>query len=389
MLPLLFLVGQELVLRLCFPMPEVENFNRIYYSVLVAKEGEAIHPLRNASYRFSSKPDAFEFTHTLNIYGFRDQDWHIEPDPDRPRVAFMGDSYVEGAGAADGETIVDGFRRAMNHDGTDFDVMNLGVQGIGPPEYLQLAADAARLFRPRHVVLTLMANDFANVRPMDPNLLYGKMTRPIVNSGWKPRLGYVIWHLKTYGTVTTRWHSPPFPFFAPVPDPRNRWSHEEERRRMEPHVDPQIATAMKAGLLNPYLALSHQFEPQWYQNPSPIAPYLAILQNYLAELNCRLWIVYFPAPEQVSDAYLSAREKYNRPPVGALMGEEYQQPSRDSARACSQLRIPFLDLTPGIRQTESKGHRHYWHYDNHPRGSCYLDVGQVIYDHFKRNLTSR
>lgn len=387
-LALIFLIGQELVLRLCFPMSEIENFNRINYSILVAKSLETVSPLRKASYRFSSQPDGFNFTHTLNLYGFRDRDWQVEPDPSQPRIIFIGDSYVEGAGAADGETIVDGFREAMKNDQAKLEAMNLGVQGIGPPEYLQLTADAARLFRPRFVVLTLMANDFANVPPMDPNLLYGKMTQPIVNSLHQPRLRYVLWQLKTYGTVATRWHWPQFPFLAPTPDPRNRWSDEDERRRMEPHVEPEIAAAMKDGLLNPYLALSHKFEQQWYQHPSPIAPYLAILQDYLAELNCQLLVVYFPAPEQVSDAYLPYRAKYNPSPVREMMGPEYQQPARDTAQICAQLRVPFLDLTTPLRQEESAGQRRYWNYDNHPRGSCYMNVGHLIYQRFRSVLTS-
>ena len=389
MLTCLFSVGQEIVLRLCFPVPEVENFNRVNYSYLITKDPASKVPLRNASYRFTSGPDGFDFTHTLNIYGFRDADWQVETNPDRPRVMFIGDSYVEGAGAADGETIVDGFRSAARESGLNLEAMNLGIQGIGPPEYLRLIADAGRLFRPRHIVVTLMANDFANLQPMNPDLLWGHMTQPFINQQWEPRIKYLIGHLKTYGNVTTAWTTAPFPFFGAVPDPRNPWSEEKGRRSMESFVAPEIAAAMRAGKLNPYLARSHPAEHYWYPRSAPIGPYLAILKDYLADLNCQLIVVYFPAPEQVSDAYLSHRAKYNPPPMESLMGPVFQRPARDAATHCSSLLIPFLDLTPHLRQLEADGRRSYWLYDNHPRGSTYLDAGRLIFDRFKSELTPK
>ena len=143
------------------------------------------------------------------------------------------------------------------------------------------------------------------------------------------------------------------------------------------------------GKLNPYLARSHPAEHYWYPRSAPIGPYLAILKDYLADLNCQLIVVYFPAPEQVSDAYLSHRAKYNPPPMESLMGPVFQRPARDAATHCSSLLIPFLDLTPHLRQLEADGRRSYWLYDNHPRGSTYLDAGRLIFDRFKSELTPK
>jgi hypothetical protein len=85
----------------------------------------------------------------------------------------------------------------------------------------------------------------------------------------------------------------------------------------------------------------------------------------------------------VSDAYLPFRSEYseNKHPE-SLMGERHQLHARLLKSACAQLHIPFLDVTPPLREREASGERLYWNYDPHLRGASYLMLGEVIYQWF-------
>jgi len=381
---LAFAATQELVLRLLFPIPELRNFNRVHYSALLKKGNEAPRPLRNASYRFESRPDGFSFIHELNLYGFRDRQWRIERQPGTERVMFVGDSFTEGAGAAEGSTIVDGFRKAAGN--ARIEAMNLGIQGIGVGHYLTLLGDAVPVFRPDHVVLVLMANDFGNMAMPDPRRLLGRMGKPVRNSVWEPRLLRLLDELNSGGTIATAWKSRPFPFFAPVPDPRNPWSDSAERRRLATVVKPDLAQDMMAGRLNPHLPLGHDAQHYWFPRSSPIGQHLAILRDYLAHHDCRLTVVFFPARNQVTDAYLKFDAMYNPPPIASVTGPEFQRPARDTAAACVALDITFVDLSPKLSEWETAGRRCYWDYDNHPTGETYLKVGRIIFEQLHPSL---
>jgi hypothetical protein len=183
LLALAFLILQETVLRVLFPVAEVRNFNRIHYSALLSTGDRTPPPLRNARYHFESRPDGFRFVHQLNLYGFRDRPWRIRRAPGVARWMFVGDSFTEGAGAPGGSTLVDGFRGA----GPDLklEVMNFGIQGIGVGHYLTLLGDAVPLFRPDQVVLVLMANDFGNMGSAGPEAV----ARPYGGRGVELPLG--------------------------------------------------------------------------------------------------------------------------------------------------------------------------------------------------------
>ena len=95
-----FLVLQELVLRAVFPLPEVLNFDRASYSHIGSvRDPSAPATLGHASVRWVSEPDGFDFVHALNLYGFRDREWRLRKPDGATRVAFFGDSFVEGFSA--------------------------------------------------------------------------------------------------------------------------------------------------------------------------------------------------------------------------------------------------------------------------------------------------
>src|SRR5262249_32458140 len=143
---------QEAVFRVAFPLPEVGFFNRGYYARSLApgpRGGEAGAGAgeRSLTYRLEAEPDGVAFDPTLNVYGFPGRDFSIAPPRDRPRVVFIGDSFVEGVGASDRDTIPDQFTRALGGP-RRVDAINLGMMGASLADYVRVARDAVPLLRP-------------------------------------------------------------------------------------------------------------------------------------------------------------------------------------------------------------------------------------------------
>ncbi|MEY2561079.1 MAG: hypothetical protein QOG51_1494, partial [Verrucomicrobiota bacterium] len=114
---LLLFALQEVLFRAIFPLPEVENFNRVNYVGISPQTRTASFlgqrtPAMHAVFQWNSKPDGTSYESHLNLYGFRDTDWRIRSDRDKERVMFVGDSLVEGFMATDKATISRGYGRA-------------------------------------------------------------------------------------------------------------------------------------------------------------------------------------------------------------------------------------------------------------------------------------
>ena len=101
-----FLVLLEIAVRTVFPLPEALGFDRTRYSHMGFTPGaQTPSSLGHASFTWASDPDGFAFEHALNLYGFRDREWTLEAPAGATRVAFVGDSFVEGFSAPAEDTI--------------------------------------------------------------------------------------------------------------------------------------------------------------------------------------------------------------------------------------------------------------------------------------------
>jgi len=248
----ILLIFQEVVLRLVFPVPEVLNFNRINYSARQITPGmQRSRDLSNTSFNWTSAPDRAEFVHVLNLYGFRDSNWKIEKDPERLRIMFIGDSFVEGFMATQGNTIPDQVEKVAQSKGTNIEAMNMGIGASGISHYLDLIVDAVPLFRPDQVVLVFYANDFPG--PVIHGSLYREPLKPIFTDLREPRILYIASRICQDQTVPRRWIAKPFPFLPAVPNESNPWSWEKRTKQYEKFVEPTIAFAMKNGQFNPFL----------------------------------------------------------------------------------------------------------------------------------------
>lgn len=381
----LLLVPLEIFVRWAFPVPELLGFTRLNYAgSLVEHLSGPVPALGHLELWWWSEPDGAAFTRTTNRYGFCDREWTLAKTAGHRRIAFVGDSFVEGLGAGDGETMTAEFARQARGAPAPVDPLNWGAAGFGLANYARLLADATPAFHPDDVVLVLYTNDFYQI-PGIQGLLEpsGTLRR---SRWWQPWTPTVLAGLST-GRNVTAWILPTGVDGGPRPiDVAPRFAADPDLlHQVERFVEPGIAAQMKAGRMNPAMTNLLDRSVRVLPNPVEIRPYLGALRGYLARHGARLWVTYLPSMNQVSDAYLPAQRRISAPiDEPTLTTPRFQQHARDTAAACADLGIPFLDLTPALSAAESGGARLYWPYDGHMNRDGYRFVGRELWAWWQR-----
>jgi lysophospholipase L1-like esterase len=361
-------VLQELALRFAFPLPEIASLNRADY--MRRPPGDPRRPLRSLRIVWESAPDAAHFEHSLNAYGFRDREWRLAREPGVARVLFAGDSFVEGTMARDEETIPRRFEAQAARAGRRVEAMNFGVMGAELSHYFQLVDDAAPLFRPDAVILVLFANDLpppafdverAPARRFDPLL---------------PRLVEVGRMLAAGEMPPLRLRLRAVSYHVPASDPRHLW-HGREAEVLA-RARPDLARAVIEGRFNPYRVGGSSHLAEALRTPIELERPLRFLDRVAARSGGRLFVAYLPDRTQVSDGYAAFEAA-----LGAdgpdLHAPEFQRHASELARDCAAAGVPFLDLSPALREAEAGGRRLYWNYDDHMRAEGYALVARELF----------
>ena len=155
---------QEILFRICFPVPEIKNLDRSNYSD--EPNFFSNEYLRDKKWYWQSEPDTNTvFIHYMNRYGFRDREWKVTKPMNKKRALFIGDSFVEGIMANQYESIPEVFRQQSLNT---FETMNAGALGRGMNTYLQTASDLIPIYKPDVAFLCIYANDLSNKKPYLP-----------------------------------------------------------------------------------------------------------------------------------------------------------------------------------------------------------------------------
>jgi lysophospholipase L1-like esterase len=371
----LILVLQEVACRWLFPLPECDDFNRINYTPL-AVYGEALtarrhEGLSNIKLVWESEPDGFSFVHTLNLYGFRGPDFSIDKSGGQPRVVFVGDSYTEGAGAADDQTLPEQFRQL-----TGAEVINLGVSGTGFPEYVRLVRDGVALLKPDALFLVVCHNDLPTESALEPLKPPPEFSRL---NPWTPRALAALTRKREGRSLPSRFFSGPFPFLAPVPSPANPLSYNPPLK----NVDPVILDAMKRGKCNAAAlaqAGTHERVLRYdYSQGSGSGPFLDYIAKRCKEANTKLIVMFIPAPMTANPLYMADQLRLGAPSYGKvtrLDGPEYRAAQRNLSEVSGKLGVPFLDMTDELIEAEKTG-RMYWSIDTHCTPAGYRLLAEV------------
>ena len=402
---LITLAFLELVTRIVFPRPEIDNFNRSMFTPLFLSDGmlravgdeetnpeEKVsslfatgclpssinnRPLRNVSILWISDPDGFEFHHNLNLYGFRGTNFKIGKNANKSRVVFIGDSFVEGFGTDDNSTIPRQFEQVMSKG--DIEAINLGVGAVGLAEYVALAKAAVRLLEPDFLTVVIYDNDIPGGRGSMMNFFENEFHSDR-NRWWKSRIWYVVRELVNKNTPALFYNRGPFPFFAAVPHQTNPLSKSPGPGK----TDPTIYQAMLAGRFNPFLKDAARNNERKLSVPLDVHGETTHYINRLATLSrsssVPILIVYIPLSVTVSDYYYRLWNHLGeRFIVDSLTTPQYRKQQKYLKQLCKSLDIRFLDTTPIIEKYEQRGEHLYHGYDDHMNFTGYGIVAEEIY----------
>jgi lysophospholipase L1-like esterase len=383
------LIGQEVVCRLVFPLPDATGFNRIRYQLLAPGDVRT-RPVfqRGLVYerlKFESQPDGFSEVHRLSLYGFRGNDFTIEPSPGHRRILILGDSVVEGQGVAEIETISSIFTDLLEKEGTNAEVINLGVVAASLPELTLLARDSIALLKPRDVILVLYANDLP--APLYPRALeFPAPAFPRQNQLSSPRLVELLIRLASNKPIYRHWPPHPvIPFFLPAPDSNNPWTGVTDPPE---GLDRDLYLAMSRGKINPWLwhqtqaipgMLSHDFSAG---DGSP-APYLKRIAALCQAGSARLVVAYVPFCGVTHQRYADSLVKMGmEQSVAEGLASEpiFRRQNKVLANLCRDLNLPLADTTEALIQAEAAGIPQYWNFDTHPRPDGCATIARSICD---------
>ncbi len=110
--------------------------------------------------RYRGKPFAPNYDSRLNALGFNDVDHTPERAPGRMRIVALGDSFAFGVVPQSGNYLTL-LGEELRRRGVPADVVNMGIPGIGPNDYLSLFVREGLAIQPDLVLVSFfIGNDF-------------------------------------------------------------------------------------------------------------------------------------------------------------------------------------------------------------------------------------
>lgn len=152
------------------------------------------------AYRYTRR--GFSNVVTYNALGLRGPEVRPAKQAGRPRVLFLGDSFVEGKQVADGEVVTAVLSRLLEEAGRPAEVINAGVAGAGTGEEVLLWERLGRSLEPDVVILGFYPNDVRN----NVERRYFAVSGGAVVQRKEPRLPRVRWIYDTRKLLAAHSH---------------------------------------------------------------------------------------------------------------------------------------------------------------------------------------
>lgn len=114
--------------------------------------------------RFRGKPFSPDWDFRLNSKGYKDVEFDEKKSPGILRIIGIGDSFAFGA-VPYAATYLTILKTTLRQNGKSVEVINMGIQGIGPHEYLLLLMREGLGLEPDMVLMSFfIGNDFTDTR---------------------------------------------------------------------------------------------------------------------------------------------------------------------------------------------------------------------------------
>lgn len=164
-----------LVIISCFAFAEVAL--RIY-----SKSSSATIFSSDKLIRSRGKPHARVLGHKLNSKGFMDVEYPYKKPEGTYRIVAIGDSFAFGT-VPYPENFLTILEEKMNATGKRFEIVNMGIPGTEPPEYLRLLKQEGLSYNPDMVmVFFFIGNDIIlflekNMTPKEPKIYTARLIK--------------------------------------------------------------------------------------------------------------------------------------------------------------------------------------------------------------------
>ena len=300
----------------------------------------------------------FTAYHHTDGLGFRNA-W---PWPAQADVAIVGDSVTFGYGVADGEAWPAIVARSLAPE----TVINLGLIGAGPQQYLRVYETFGVELRPKLLIVGFLAsNDFWDAGVFDEWLKsgtggnymvwrdFGRARRlefslrdPVGSLGSLLSLprSFLASHSYLYQILRTAAHQ------IVRPRPVVREFADGSRIQLQPDALAERARNVRPDRQEFRLAVDA----------------IDQLRMRATEQGTHVLVVLQPGKEEV---YLP------------LTDPSVPDPERPLREALDRLRIEYLDLTPGFRQRAAAGERLFFEVDGHPNAAGYALIAELVRAH--------
>lgn len=335
-----------------------------------------------------------------NVLGFREPRLPAPKPRDTIRIVTVGDSFTQGYGVDASASYPRLLEKLLQHRDPvhRYEVINLGVPGTNPLDYLGNLRDVGLRYQPDVVVVGLMANDVQDVRThMEHNVVFGAdvlaaAQREVATprAFWKraanallPTLYPLAWHAaradprETSGAAGERgpatiahdrWPEVLRAYAARLGEPERA---EEVLRTLSPRDAEQLApllvremrpddpaafepTMLLLGLMRPHLFADAVLLPPAYDAAfARTASLLREIAETAQAADARTLVVFIPAPQQVSDAGRAFLEEHHfawdpRTLTDTSFSDRLQAFGRKE-------HVAMLDLLPLLRSAAASG----------------------------------
>lgn len=291
------------------------------------------------SFRFTYTRREFSNVVSYNALGLRGRDVGADPPPGTLRLAFLGDSFVEGKQVGDGEVFTTRLERAAAEHGRPLEVINAGVGGYGTGDELLLWERALAGLRPDLVLVGFFAND---VRNNVERALFDVREGRVLQVR-EPPLPRVRWLYEIQKFLVARAHLAYLVKSAAVgaagQDPisdRGALVEDEEIFAVDPSPRTERGWTLTLGLLGE-------------------------LRRRAEASGARFGVVVFPTRYQVDDALWAAHTRRLGLDPAAF---DLRTPQRRLGHWAAQTGTELLDLVAAFRNAEH-GRRYYYVIDAH------------------------
>ncbi len=294
----------------------------------------------------------FKAVHHTGGYGFRNT-W---PWPETAEIVVVGDSVVFGYGVEDEQA----WPAIINQALPRTHVLNLGLTGSGPQQYLRVYETFGTSMRPKVVLVGLfIGNDFWDAKMFNQWLESGAEGNYMV---WRTfgRFDFSLQHPITSIHGFLRRHSY---LYSLVWDLYRKW------RSSSPQVI-SFADGTQLYLIPSELVAVTTLAQPHRQEFQLVLQTLTRMQAIAQENGTHLLVIFQPSKEEV---YMP------------LLDEATPDPSSSLRTALEELGIAYLDLAPVFRQRAAAGERLFFETDGHPNAAGYALIAEVVLSHLKDN----